>query len=189
MLTLLLTSGQATNKKFSPPVKKKDRMRYSLEELCLLSFVVHCFDSSQFYSSSNGTEGFLSDDGMTSPSGASPVKNGSYHITLTLSKLASSNLNDHSADSPYNAREFSDAINVLSEVLYILSNSDEMMSDIFVSPVMGFVCLKSLSVDGGFLPLKSVTGKLVALQCVIRLCIFFVVMKIWHKRKMTERKC
>jgi hypothetical protein len=190
-LTFSLASGQSTNKKFNPPAKKKDRMRYSLEELRLLSFVIRCFDNGHF-SAPSGSEGFLSEDDLDSPSAgirASHIKNGTYCLTLTSQQIgAISDLNDRLADSAYNDRGLSNAIDVLAEMLYMPDNSEEMMSNIFVSPVMAFACLRAIAVDGGFLPPKSITGNLVALQCAIRLCIFFVVMKLWRRRKATGGK-
>jgi hypothetical protein len=149
----------------------KDRMKYSLEELRLLSFVMRCLDSGQY--------------------SASPVPNAdgkkgaSYHLVLSnLQVDAASRLNSRLADSAYNSERLFDAIDELSEALYMPDNSDEMMANIFVSPVVAMACLRALADSGGFLPPKMITGKLVALQCAARLCIFVVVMNHWRERRV-----
>ena len=161
-------------------------MRYSQEELRLLSFVVRCFDSGQYSTASDSdlaSDGSISDDGTDMPT-IKHVKNGAYCVTLTDAQItAIENLNVHLATSTYNSKELFDAIDSLAEALYMPTNSDEMMSNIFISPVVALMCLRALATNGGFLPPKSITGRLVALQCGIRLCIFVVVMKLWRQRK------
>ena len=53
----------------------------------------------------------------------------------------------------------------------MLDNSDEMMSDMFVSSVMAFACLKALAASDGFFSPKSIKENLVALQCAVCLCV------------------
>jgi hypothetical protein len=165
-------------------------MKYLLEELRLLSFVIRCFDGGLFSSPSGSestSEGSLSDGEEAVP--PSSAQSRAYRLTLTGSQIeAIEVLNEWLADSPYNDGDLLDAIDVLVQALYMPDNCDDMMAHIFVSPVMAFTCLKALAIGGGFLPPKSITGNLVALQCAIHLCIFFMVMKLWQQRKATGGK-
>jgi hypothetical protein len=179
-----VTEVKPRTRSLTLPQKKRDRTKYSLQELRLLSFVVRCFDSGQFSGISEGSEPSESDNDCTSIK--RHIKNGSYCIILTPEQItAIENLNSRLADSPYNSTDLFDAIDTLAEALYMPQNSDEMMGDIFVSPVVAMMCLGALSASGGFRPPTSITGDLVGLQFGIRLCIFFVVMKHWRQRKQS----
>jgi hypothetical protein len=163
-------------------------MRYSLEELRLLSFVVRSFDSGQYSIASDDDEasdGYRS-DGSTTPPTYKHIKNGAYCITLTETQISAiEKLNAYLAGSTYNSKELFSGIDDLVEALYMPTNSDEMLSNIFISPVVAFMCIRALAAKGGFRPPKLITGPMVALQCDIRLCIFFVVMRRWRQRKET----
>ena len=159
-------------------------MKYSLQELRLLSFVVQCFNSGQFSGILEGSEPPESDNECTSIE--HHIKNSSYCIILTPEQITPiENLNYQLANSPYNSMDLFDAIDTLAEALYMLQNSDEMMDDIFVSPVVAMMYLSALSASGGFRPPTSITGDLIGLQFGICLCIFFIVMKHWHQRKQS----
>lgn len=161
-------------------------MKYSIQELRLLSFVVRCFDSGQF-SASAASEGSESDSDSIADPIKRHVKDGAYCIILTQAQISAiEDLNARLADSAYNSKNLFDAMDTLAEALYMPQNSDEMMADIFVSPVVAMICLAALTAEGGFRPPKSIVGDLVGLQFGIRLCIFFVVMKRWRQRKQAR---
>jgi hypothetical protein len=82
----------------------------------------------------------------------------------------------------------SDAMDDLAEALYMPDNAYDMMSDIFVSPVVAAMCLRALAAEGGFLPPKLITSNITPTQCAIHLCIFYIVMKHWRQRKQTGGK-
>jgi hypothetical protein len=107
-------------------------------------------------------------------------------VTLTEAQISAiEKLNAHLTGSAYNSKELFSGIDDLVEALYMPTNSDEMLSSIFISPVVAFMCIRALAAKGGFRPPKLITGPMVALQCDIRLCIFFVVMRRWRQRKET----
>jgi hypothetical protein len=78
------------------------------------------------------------------------------------------------------------SINNLTEALYMPENSHDMVSDIFVSPVASFMCLRAVDRAGGFALPKHITTRLVGLQCGIRLCIFDVAMEKWRQVKDSD---
>jgi hypothetical protein len=162
-------------------------MKYSLEELRLFAFVLRCFDSGQYFTDGAGGYSETSSDTDTSQSSetsAPHIRNGIYCINLTLAQVSAiKNLNDRLATCAYNSKDLRDAIDALAEALYMPDNTDEMLVNIFVSPVAAWMCLRSLVKGGGFAAPKLITGKLVAGQCSIRLCIFFSVMRKWRQRR------
>jgi hypothetical protein len=114
------------------------------------------------------------------------MKDGAYCLTLTDAQISAvENLNALLEGHPYNSKDIFLAVDDLAVALYMPTNTIQMGSNIFVSPVVAFMCLRAVAEGGGFLPPKSITGNLVALQCDVRLCIFFVVMKFWHQRMTT----
>ena len=164
-------------------------MKYSLEELRIFAFVVRCFDSGQYFTDGTGGSSETSSDTDTEQSSetSSPhIRNGVYCLNLTLAQVgAITNLNNHLAVCAYNSKDLRDAIDALAEALYMPDNTDEMLTNIFASPVAAWMCLRSLVKGGGFAPPKLITGKLVAGQCGIRLCIFLLVMKKWRQGRKT----
>jgi hypothetical protein len=185
-------SGEGQRKKFKAPGKKSSRMRYSLEELRLLCFVVRCFDSGLYSTfttegSSNSESSESDSDGSTTPPtrrGIPHRKEGAYCITLTTTQIAAIEaLKAHLVHSNYNSKELFRAINSLAEALYMPDNTLGMVEDVFLSPVVAMVCLRALASGGGFLPPKSITGNLIGIQYAIRLCIFSVVMRKWRQMK------
>lgn len=183
--------GEAKHKKFNAPGKKSSRMQYSLEELCLLCFVLHCFNSGHyiiFTEEAIDSESTESDDSsVTTPSSdhvTAHCKMGAYCIILTTTQIAAiKSLNTHLEQSTYNSRELSHAVDTLAEALYMPDNTIGMVEDNFLSPVVAMICIRALASGGGFLPPKLITGNLVGIQYAIRLCIFSVVMRKWHEWK------
>ena len=148
-------------------------MKYALEELRLLSMVMRCYWDQQFSMSS--------DDGESVSSGSSTGSSG-YSLTLTTSQLmAIRRLEDHLIQYTYNSNMLQRLINNLTEALYMPENSHNMVSDIFVSPVASFMCLRAVNRVGGFSVSKHITTRWVGLQCGIRLCIFDVAMEKWRQ--------
>jgi hypothetical protein len=167
------------------PQKEKNRMKYSLQKLCLFSFEVQCFDSGQFSGILEGSKPSESDNDCTSIK--QHIKNGNYHIIFTPEQITTiENLNSQLADNPYNSTDLFDAIDTLAEALYMPQNSDEMMGDIFVSPIVTMMCLSALFAFGRLHPPKSITGDFIGLQFSICLCIFFIIMKHWHQQKQAR---
>jgi hypothetical protein len=164
-------------------------MKYSLEELHLFAFVVRCFDSGQYFTGeADGCSETSSDDdtdtSQSTGTGAPHIRNGIYCINLTPAQIeVIKNLNNHLAKCAYNSRGLQDAIDALVEALYMPDNADEMLANVFTSPVAAWMCLRSLVKGGGFAHPKLITGKLVGGQCGICLCIFTSVMKKWCQRR------
>lgn len=172
------------HKKYNPPAKRSSRVRYALEELRLLSFVIRCY--------SDGL--YLAPSGAASPSPAplevsetssfthvSKQKNGKYAIVLTDAQVnAVRTLLEHLGAYAYNARDLHTAIDTLAEALYMPDNAQNMMADAFESPVMAMVCLRTIKSDGGFKNPKHITVNLVALQSPIRQCLYFTAIRRQH---------
>jgi hypothetical protein len=117
------------------------------------------------------------------------IKNGTYSLSLTDTQIgAIGELNATLAGSTDNSKHLSDAMDDLAKVLYMPDNAYDMMSDIFISPIVVVMYLRVLAAEGGFLPPKLITGNIAPTQCAIHLCIFSVVRKRWCQRKQTGGK-
>lgn len=168
-------------------------MKYSIQELRLLSFVLRCFDNGQYSTviadDEASSDGSSSEDGMPTAPAKPQIKNGAYCLTLTEMQVgAIENLNSHLSTGDYNSKGLRKAIDQLLEALYMPDNTDDMLSNVFVSPVIAMVCLTALAPEGGFLHPRLTTGKLVALQCAVRLCIYFFAVKGWRQTKKGAEK-
>lgn len=205
---LLLTnfmsaSGQVTYKKFSPPGKKTTRMKYSLEELRLMCFVLRCFWHKQYISASDhmasvassGSEADSDEDDSTTEHDNNIVSeqrtpgmtHKTYCLVLTDSQLeAIENLSNLLETAKYNSTVLKRAVDVLAQTLYMPSNTADMAADEFVSPVRAMCCLRAVSLQGGFIHPKYITSNLVALQCGIRLCILWNAQKWLQEYRKSE---
>ena len=148
---------------------------------------MHCFDSGKYFTDGTGGSSKTSSDTKQSSETSSPhIRNGVYCLNLTQVQVSAiMNLNNHLAVCTYNSEDLQDTINALAEALYMPDNMDEMLMNIFPSPVAAWMCLRSLIKGGGFSPPKLITRKLVAGQCGICLRIFLLVMKKWHQGRTT----
>jgi hypothetical protein len=190
---LIFARGQVTYKKFNAPGKKTTRMRYSLEELRLLCFVLRCFldglyvaasdykDDTASTSSDSEVDTSSEENSASSPdersSGTSRTRR-TYRIILTDGQIAAIRiLLDLLETAKYNSKQLEHAISDLTETLYMPSNTADMAHNEFVSPVKAMYCLRAVSELGGFINPKYVTVYLVALQCGIRLCLLRVVLQ------------
>jgi hypothetical protein len=97
-------------------------------------------------------------------------------------------LNAALSNCAYNSEDLWKAMDTLAETLYMPENTKEMICNDFLSPVMAMVCLRALAAEGGFLSPKLITGKAVAIQYSIRLCIYFIIMKCWRQWQETGGK-
>jgi hypothetical protein len=171
-------------------------MQYCLEELRLLCFVSRCFRNNLYISDSDYTTqtAASSDDesddvSSLSSSNASQQRIASttkktYRIILTDNQItATQNLHDLLKTTKYNAKELQCSIDALTETLYMPSNTADMMNDEFVSPVRAMCCLRAVSEQGGFIPVKVITSYLVGLQCGVRLCIYRAVQKMLQRER------
>ena len=102
-------------------------MKYSLEELCLFSFVIRCFDGGQYSMSSTLVEDSSSSSGGESATPSASIehsirhiKNGTYSLSLTDTQIgAIGELNATLAGSTDNSKHLSDAMDDLAKVLYM----------------------------------------------------------------------
>jgi hypothetical protein len=186
-------------------------MKYCLEELRLLCFVLRCFVNGQYVVASlrnkapseDSTSTLSSDsedpssDADDSPSsdddtGASKRRtcktNKPYSIILTDDQLvAVQNLNHLLKTAKYNSKQLKRAIETLTETLYMPSNTADMVDDEFSSVVRAMYCLRAVFEHGGFVLPKYITTFLVALQCGIRLCILRVVLRMLQECRQSGR--
>lgn len=147
-------------------------MKYSLEELRLLCFVLRVHRANRHNTAlKERTESDREPDHPDSDD--LEDSHHKYRLTLTDSQIkAIDGLEYALSNHSYTSKELRIAIEGLLDALYMPDNTMAMVENTYISPVSAMICLRAVGPDGSFLHPKIVTCNLVGIQCGNRLRIF-----------------
>lgn len=173
LATYLKPGGSAP---FSAPLTKPARASYALEEVRLLCLILRCV--------SRGTYTL----GTSSPaSSASRPSTALYHLSLSKEQLdTAQSLLRLLGDTVQSDLKLVDAIRTTLGSIYMPQNTLEMFNDNFISPVIAYICLRSVHSEGHFESPKLLSTHYVKTQFGIRLYLLEFVQS-QYKKYLSQR--
>jgi hypothetical protein len=172
-------SGQATSRTFDAPGKQGTQVKYATEELRLISLVLRCLKANNYK--------IYSRRDFAASESTHHSQDRVYQITLSESqrRAAEALLSLLDSDLIHTSPGMARGIDDFLETIYMPDNTFASFKDTFVSPMVAFMCIRSVHDSGGFRHPKNITCELVGIQYSLRLLLLFHVQGLWDKMATT----